>query len=269
MTNAFHAFEQAGWNRAAQPYADAFATLTPQTAGPLLEAAGVVAGTRLLDVASGPGFIAAAALARGAVATALDFSPAMIAEAARRHPGLVVQEGDASALPFPDASFDAVVMNFGMLHLARPDEAIAEARRVLRPGGRYAFTVWAAPTEAVAFGIVLRAIERLGNKDVPLPEGPPFFRFSSPDESRQTLEAAGFTDVGVRTVPLIWRVAKADDVFEALAKGGVRTAAVLHAQTPAALDAVREAVRADIEAYAHGNGIEVPMPAILSVATKP
>ena len=119
MTNAFHAFEQAGWNRAAQPYADAFATLTPQTAGPLLEAAGVVAGTRLLDVASGPGFIAAAALARGAAATALDFSPAMIAEAARRHPGLVVQEGDASALPFPDASFDAVVMNFGMLHLAR------------------------------------------------------------------------------------------------------------------------------------------------------
>src|SRR5204863_7567523 len=110
-----------------------------------------------------------------------DFSSAMIAAAARRHHDIVFREGDAEALPFDGDTFDAVVMNFGLLHLARPAKAIAEAARVLRPGGRYAFTVWAGPDQAVGFGMVLKAIEQFGRLDVDLPEGPAFFRFSNPD----------------------------------------------------------------------------------------
>src|SRR5205809_6238429 len=56
-------------------------------------------------------------------------------------PEIEFREGDAEALPFPEASFDAVVMNFGMLHLAHPERAVAEAFRVLSAGGRFAFTV--------------------------------------------------------------------------------------------------------------------------------
>src|SRR5207247_2111000 len=77
------------------------------------------AGVRLLDVACGPGFITAAAAARGADPIGLDFSPAMIALARRLHPSIAFRDGDAEALPFDDRSFDAVVMNFGLLHLAR------------------------------------------------------------------------------------------------------------------------------------------------------
>jgi SAM-dependent methyltransferase len=192
----------------------------------------------------------------------------MIAEARRRLPALTFQEGDAEALPFDAASFDAVVMNFGVLHLARPDAALAEAFRVLRPGGRHGFTVWAAPERAVAFGIALRAVETFGNPDVPLPEGPPFFRFSDMAETRRTLESIGFAAVEVRELPLTWRLASADAVFEALSRGGVRTTAVLRAQTPAALAAIRDAVRRGIEAYARDGGFEVPMPAILASANK-
>jgi ubiquinone/menaquinone biosynthesis C-methylase UbiE len=112
----------------------------------------------------------------------------MIAEARRGQPALTFREGDAEALPFDAGRFDAVVMNFGLLHLARPDAELAEAHRVLRAGGRYAFTVWASPAAAVGFGLVLRAVETLGKKDVPLPEGPPFFRFSDAAETRRTLE---------------------------------------------------------------------------------
>jgi SAM-dependent methyltransferase len=264
----FHAFEHAGWQRAAEFYGDAFGALTPQTAPALLDAVRATDGTRLLDVASGPGFIAGAAAGRGASVIGLDFARAMVAEARRRHSAIDFREGDAEALPFADSSFDAVVMNFGMLHLARPDTAIAEARRVLEPGGRYAFTVWAAPERAVGFGMTLRAIEELGNKDVPLPEGPPFFRFSDAAATRATLEAAGFGDVEVRELPLVWRVTDADAVFEALSRGGVRTAAVLRAQTPEALAAIRDAVRRGVEAYAVDGGFALPMPAILASATK-
>ena len=115
--------------------------------------------------------MAAAAAQRGASVVAVDFSEAMLAEARRHHPAIDFRTGDAEALPFPEASFDAVVMSFGLLHLARPDQALAEAHRVLRPGGRLAFTVWDRPEEAVAFGIVLGAVQRHGRMDVPLAAG--------------------------------------------------------------------------------------------------
>jgi SAM-dependent methyltransferase len=264
---AFHDFEHAGWEKAAEYYADAFGNLTRQTAGPLLDAVRAGAGTRLLDVASGPGFIAAAAMRRGAQVTGLDFSRAMVAMAQCANPDVTFREGDAEALPFDPGSFDAVVMNFGLLHLARPDQAIAEARRVIAPGGRYGFTIWASPEEAVGFGMVLKAVETFGRTDVGLPEGPPFFRFSSADECRRVMAGAGFTDIHVQSLPLTWVMPSPDAVFEAVTRGGVRTSAVLRAQTPEALERIRLAVRQSVERYAKGNVFELPMPAVLASAT--
>jgi SAM-dependent methyltransferase len=266
---AFHDFERAGWERAAEYYGDAFGQLTTQTADPLMDAVGAGPGGRLLDVATGPGFIAAAAAARGAIVTGLDFSSAMLAEARRQHRHVTFREGDAEALPFDAGSFDAAVMNFGLLHLGRPEAALAEAQRVLRPGGRYAFTVWAGPDQAVGFGIALRAIQECGNADAPLPEGPPFFRFSEFDECRRALERTGFVAVDVRVLPLTWRLPSIDGVFEALSRGGVRTAALLRAQTPAALAAIQDAIRRGVQPYARGRAFVVPMPAVLASATRP
>lgn len=267
--DTFHDFEHAGWERVAAHYADAFGSLTSQTAAPLLEAVGARPGLRLLDVACGPGFISGAAAARSVDVVGLDFSSAMVAEAARRHPSIAFREGDAEHLPFADGTFDAVVMNFGLLHLERPDVAIADAHRVLRPGGRYAYTIWAEPDQAVGFGMVLKAIEQHGRTDVGLPEGPPFFRFSDAAESRRALEHGGFQNVAVRTLPLTWTLTSSDSLFEALWRGGVRTAAVLRAQTPDALERIRSAVRRSVERYAHGSGFEIPMPAVLASATRP
>jgi SAM-dependent methyltransferase len=263
-TKAFHDFERAGWERAAEFYGDAFGVVTVQTAEALLDAAGVRSGSRVLDVACGPGFVASPAAARGADVTGLDFSAAMIAEARRRHPSIAFRDGDAESLPFGAASFDAIVMNFGLLHLARPDTAIAQAHGALRPGGRYALTVWASPDRAVGFGMVLKAIEAHGTTKVPLPEGPPFFRFSDQAEFRRSLETAGFQDVSFRELPITWTVSSPEVVFEAMSRGGVRTAAVLRAQTPEALAKIRDDVLRSVETFAKDGKFVIPMPAILA-----
>jgi SAM-dependent methyltransferase len=265
---AFHDFERAGWQRAAKYYQDTFGTLTMQAVGPLLDAAAVGPGTRLLDVATGPGYVAGAAAARGASTVGIDFSPEMVAQARLRHPGLEFLEGDAEALAFPTEHFDALVMNFGLLHLANPEAAMSEAHRVLAPGGCYAFTVWAGPEDAVGFGVVLRALERHGTSDVGLPAGPPFFRFSDAGEARRALNRAGLVGPEVRKLPLVWRLPSAEALFEAALHGGVRTSAALQAQTPAALAAIRHAVLAELARYAEDDGVAIPMSVVLASATK-
>jgi hypothetical protein len=159
-------------------------------------------------------------------------------------------------------------MSFGLLHLGRPDQALAEAHRVVRAGGRIGLTVWARPEESVAFGIVLRAIERHGRLDVPLPPGPPFFRFSDPDESRRSLLGAGFQAPEVVKVPQVWRLGSLDALFDAMRGGTVRTAGLLRAQTPEAQEAIRTEIREAVRPYRRGNGVELPMPAVLASAVK-
>jgi ubiquinone/menaquinone biosynthesis C-methylase UbiE len=265
----FHAFERAGWESIPRAYQDAFGTLTTQAIDALLDAARVGPGVRVLDVATGPGYVAAAAAEREATVVGVDFSVAMLAEARRHHPTIDFQAGDATALPFPDSSFDAVVMSFGLLHLAHPDQALAEAHRVLRPKGRIGFTVWARPEDAIGFGIVLGAIQRHGRLDVPLPPGPPFFRFSDSEECRRALRAVGFDAPEVATVPQIWRLASVDALFEVMREGTVRTAGLLRAQTAEAQEAIRNAMRETVRPYARAGGVEIPMPAVLASAVKP
>lgn len=267
--NAFRAFEHSGWQSVGVRYHDAFGDLTVQAIEPILNAVGAGEGVRLLDLATGPGYVAGTAAQRGARATGVDFSAAMLAGARQRYPGVEFREGDVEALPFPDDSFDAAVMNFGLLHLGQPEQALREACRVLCAGGRFGFTVWARPEEAVGFHITLRAIRAFGNPDAPLPPGPPFFRFSDPDECRRALLGAGFTGPDIVRIPQVWRLPSPDALFEAMLGSTVRTAGLLRAQTDEALNAIRTAMRQETGPYRKDAGIELPMPAILASAVKP
>jgi ubiquinone/menaquinone biosynthesis C-methylase UbiE len=256
---AFREFEHRGWQEIASRYDGGFASVTTQAIEALLDAAHVARGLRVLDVACGPGYVAGASSRRGARALGVDFSSEMVEEARSRYPDVEFQEGDAEQLAFPDASFDAVVSNFGMLHLSRPERAVEEAYRVLRPGGRFAFTVWDTPEKTVGFAMLLSTIKKHGNMDVPIPPGPPFFRFSDHRESRRVLTAAGFSDITIKSIDQIWRLSSPDNLFDIMYNGSVRNAALLRAQKPEVLESIRLELRQGLEKY----GTDLAMPAVL------
>ena len=120
--------------------------LTTPAAAKLVRHAGVQAGQRVLDVACGTGVVAITAARAGANVSALDLTPELLARA-REHGGVAGvkvdwHEGDVEKLPFQDAEFDVVLSQFGHIFAPRPEVAISEMLRVLKPGGTVAFSSW-------------------------------------------------------------------------------------------------------------------------------
>jgi ubiquinone/menaquinone biosynthesis C-methylase UbiE len=240
--DTFAEFERAGWDDAAEAYHAFWASLTASVAEPLLDAAGVRAGSRVLDVACGPGNIASIAAARGAIVTGVDVAAAMVARASAAHPEITFREGNAESLPFPDASFDAAVANFLILHLGDPDRGAAELARVLAHGGAVAMTSWDDAERAEIFGLLDAAVERAGAPaSGGVPEGPDPFRFADDSELRALLERAGLDDVRVDTVSFEQQLAL-QDLWRGVSDGTVRMRAYLRAQSPETRERIRDAV---------------------------
>jgi ubiquinone/menaquinone biosynthesis C-methylase UbiE len=260
--------ERAGWTQNASGYDARAGQMTTVIIDPMLSAVGAVAGARLLDVCCGPGYVAGAAAGRGLAAVGVDITPAMIEEARDRFPDAEFQVGDAENLDFPDASFDAVTCAFGLLHLPDARRAIAEAHRVLVPGGSYAFAVWCLPEKARLLDLALQAITAHADMDVPLPKAPAMFEFSEPAVARAALEQAGFAGVAVQEVPIAFEGSAPEDVFEWFDKSSVRTMALFRLQEPAVQARIRDAILDGARAYAGAGTLRIPCPALLCHARK-
>ena len=112
-------------------------------------------------------------------------------------PNIQFTHGDAHDLPFDDGSFDRVLMNFGLLHVSHAEKVCAEACRVLKPGGKFGFTVWAGPEQNPGAKIVNHAFEAYANLNVGLPEGPPKYLYEEREECREALKRVGFDCVSM------------------------------------------------------------------------
>jgi hypothetical protein len=145
---------------------------------------------------------------------------------------------------------------------------LIEARRILRTNGRFAFSVWAKPEETIGFGIVLRAVELHGEPRVELPEGPPFFRYSDPEECQRSLLVAGFETPSVIKVKQVWRLPAGDGLFNAMKDSTVRTAGLLRAQKPTVLTKIRDEMRGALAQYTNRDVVELPMPAWVASGIK-
>ena len=270
MKDAFTKFEHEGWQRVADKYDSTWSTSTRQFIAPLLDAVEVSATMSILDVGCGPGYVSAAAAERGAKPIGLDFSKEMIAIATKMFPRIEFREGDAQNLPFKDGSFDRVVANFALLHLAEPERAMREANRVLKTGGRFGFTTWAKVEENPFVKLMDDAIQAHAKLDVDLPPGPPFYLFENQGEFRKALERAGFDgrSMSFKVHTIKWRVPSAQFIFDAETKAGVRTAGLLARQTPEALEKIQSAIEKSLEQYAAGDGFEIPKAAYVVAAGK-
>lgn len=261
---AYRAFEHEGWEAAAARYEGAFAGATRPYVPHLLDAAGAAPGMTLLDLACGTGVCAGEAAARGIAAVGADFSPAMIDLARRLNPGIAFHVADAEALPFPDRSFDAVVINFGAHHFPDPAAALREARRVTRAGGRVAFTVWAKGVNA-AFAIVFAAVSAHGEAAGRYP-APPGGDLVSEQDCLGLLARAGFAPecASARRVDAVWSLHRPEDLIDRFAAGTVRTAKLLASQAPARLAAIRTAAATAVSRFRNGATYDVPTAAILA-----
>jgi len=270
VPDEFTQFEHEGWERVADKYDSVWSSLTRQFIPYLINTAKVKPGMSVLDVACGPGYVSDAVRKGGAIPKGIDFSEKMIAIAKTTFPDLSFVQGDAQNLQFVDRSLDRVLANFGLLHLSHPEKACAEACRVLKPGGRFGFTVWAGPEENPGAKIVNDAVEAHGDVDVGLPEGPPRYLYGEREECRKVLDEAGFDgdsmSYEMRTV--VWRLPTASAFFEAERDAGVRTAGLLARQSPERLDAIRVAIENGIQRYARGSEILLPMAARVVVVSK-
>lgn len=267
--DAFDAFERRAWAGRAEAYARSFGLLCGHTVPELLDAAGVEAGVRVLDVGTGTGTAAAAAVRRGARVTAVDAEPSMVRAARRALPGADVRQALLPVLPFAEGAFDAVTGNFVLNHVGRPAAALAELRRVTRPGGRLALTIWPAPPSP-GQALLGRALEAAGVSRPPeVPALAPEDDFPRTEEGLASLlSAAGLADARCGT--LRWDHEADPDVWWSGPAAGIATIGqILAAQPPATVTAVRGHYdRLAAPFRAPGGLLRLPHTALLATARR-
>jgi len=162
-------------------------------------------GDRVLDACCGTGDLAIAAEREGGVVTGLDFSPGMLERARRKSDTVTWVEGDLLALPFDDDSFDSATVGFGVRNVADLEAALAELRRVLRPGGRLAILEITQPRGILKpfFSLWFDRIVPLLGKVLPGGKAYTYLpasvrRFPGAEDLRALMERHGFGDVSFR-----------------------------------------------------------------------
>lgn len=184
----------------------------------------VLAPRDVLETAAGTGVLTRALAERLAPATRLvatDLNQAMLDQAGRRQPGHAVEwkQADALALPFDDRGFDVVACQFGVMFFPNKVQGYQEARRVLRPGGRFLFNVWDRLSENEFPDVVTQALAEV------FPGDPPRFMARTPHghhdagRIREDLAAAGFSDVAIEAVDARSRAPSARQVAIAFCQG--------------------------------------------------
>ncbi|MGI9394239.1 MAG: class I SAM-dependent methyltransferase [Boseongicola sp.] len=243
--------------------------------GPVVDAAGeahpnsVVECNDVLDLCCGQGTLTARLLEAGHKVTGLDFSTTMLDHARQNANGATLVEGDAQDLPFDDGTFDAVVCNFGMMHIPDQPAALSEARRVLKPGGTFSMTSWVGPEVPGVFQLIFGTVRANLPDGMAPPPAPDFFIYGREAEARELLMSRGLKVATFDILPLGWPLASPDDLYETFFNGTVGARMTLMALDDATRHKVATIIT-DTVAQNHvaENGYSVPV-SVAHIVAKP
>jgi ubiquinone/menaquinone biosynthesis C-methylase UbiE len=231
------------------------------------------AGDTVLELAAGvgdTGFDAATVVGEQGRVICSDFSPAML-DAARRRGAERGLENidyrliDAEQIQLETDSVDGVLCRLGYMLMADPAQALAETRRVLRPGGRLALAVWGAMEQNPFFAVIAVALTQHGHLPPPEPPGPPVFSMASADRTMALLERAGFSGVRTEEVTVRFEVPDTDAYLSLTADTSGPLGLALQALSEADRDAVKADVEDSMARFRSERGYEVPGIALCAV----
>ena len=233
-----------------------------QSAERMLELAQVGAGERVLELACGPGGLGLAAAERvgpGGEVVLTDVADEMTAIAAARAADLSLgnvafRRLEIERIDEPDASYDVVLCREGLMFALEPDRAVAEIRRVLRPGGRAAVAVWAARERNPWLGLLMDAVSAQTGAPVPPPGIPGPFALGDPDELRRLFDGSGLTDVHVGALSVPLRTASFDEWWGRTSALAGPLSAILASMPAAGMQALRERAREAVRPYETASG---------------
>ena len=213
----------------------------------LADAAGVASGMRAIDVGCGPGALTTALAARlgpGSVG-AVDPSEAFTEACAQRNAGVDVRLGPAESLPFPDGSFDAALMQLVLNFVDSPRASVAEARRVLRPGGIIAACVWDDDGGVRMLRLFWEAAAAV---DPSASTENKVMRFGHDGEIGDLFREAGLTDVKTGSLKVRTTYANFDDLWDPFVEWAGPVGQFCRSLAPDRLTAIREELRMRVDA---------------------
>ena len=223
-------------------------------------------GTTVLELAAGvgeTGFETSALLAEEGHLITSDFSPAMVDAARSRGEELGIENVDyrvidAERIELESDSVDGVLCRFGYMLMDDPAVALAETRRVLRPGGRVALAVWGPPERNPYFAVLGMAMVQAGHMPPPDPEGPGPFSMATEARTRELLEGAGFGDVRTEQVPVTFAFTSVEEYVDIATDTAGPMALVLRGLSGGERRALTAMLDGPLAPYAAGAGYEMP-----------
>ncbi len=257
-----------GWKRGAAARGRALDPLTEL----MLDVAGVTVGRQVLDLGAGTGdqtLLAARRIGPQGIVLATDISASMLAftrEAARAADLANVQTRvmDAQRLELEAGSFDAAMARFSLQFVPDVQRALAEVRRVLKPGGRFAAAVFSA-VERNPFRAAPQAIaSRLAGRPFPEP-GPGQWALNDPSTLRDAFRQAGFRDVDVRPVPFVYRFPSLADALRNLEEAQPPLVKLLDALSENDRAAAWAEISRTLEPFVGSEGFAAPSEALIVV----
>lgn len=233
-------------------------------------------GQVILDVAGGTGdigMLAAERLDASGKVIETDFAQEMVDVAARRarERGLTNLENrtlDAQAMDLEDESVDGVLCRWGFMLMIQPDVALRECRRILKPDGKLAFSVWGKPEDNPWVTLPGMTMTQLGHP----PGGDPFgpggmFSMSDHDRIRSMVKDAGFSDVEIEEMPVVWSYSSFEEAWAFMTEVAGAIAALVKKLPPEEVERFKMELEKNLAPYIDSDGLKTPGVTINVLAT--